>query len=292
MRALPAFFTLLLALTVAAPASAGVGSSGPRAAGSEAEVLRVCTTGDYPPLTSYDPATGAFTGLAPTVLENFGRSHNYSVEFVRTTWEDLEVALANASNCLLAAGGIIDRPARVANFGVSVPILENRKVPVFSKENEGMFLKFSDFDRASVTLLENLGTDEVFAETLRSQGLLQKPSVKTVASSEEAYACIVQYPKLPLVMFADVIEVDFWAARDAALSTAGEAIELPDKVGSQGYQVYLANNSTAGMTALFELNRFLTGARAMGLFDAWEHAARDAVYEVPHAACPLQFSLV
>ena len=90
--------------------------------------VKVCTSGDYPPLTHFSKESG-FEGLAPEVLRHFAASHNYTVDFVLTPWADLTTFLK--TRCLLAAGGITWTRDRAEEFLVSVPLEADRKVPIF-----------------------------------------------------------------------------------------------------------------------------------------------------------------
>jgi len=138
-----------------------------RGADGGGRALRVCTTGDYPPLTSYDPSTEEFSGLAPSILRQFGSMYNYSITFVLTTWDAMHADLTNGTRCDLAAGGI-DTEDRRSRFGVSVPVLTYKKVPLFSKENEAVFQTLDDINRTGVTILECEGSaNEVFVRELR-----------------------------------------------------------------------------------------------------------------------------
>jgi len=262
-------------------------SSGPK-------VVKVCTTGDYPPLTSYNPITKEYSGLAPTVLKHFGPVYNYKIEFVRTTWATLNEDLESGSKCALAAGGITETRDRSAQFGVSIPLLTNKKVPIFSKENEGLFKSFTDIDQAGVTVLENEGgTNEAFMKALRAKGMLSKPNVHVLSSSEATLACLAKYPKLPLVMFTDAIETQFRTAMPGTvLSDAGVSFVMPPDLNPVSYKVYLAAKSNEGTTLLKDLDRFLRGARATGLFEAWRREAFADKYIIPVANCSLELTLV
>jgi len=279
--------------------AASVSSSAPNASmdASSVEVVRsrvvkVCTTGDYPPLTSYDPIT-KYTGLAPTVLRQFGRAYNYSIEFVHTTWSTLEDDLEGGSKCIMAAGGISETQRRSARFGVSVPLLSNAKVPIFSKVNEALFKSLADVDQAGVTVLENKGgTNEAFAEALRAKGMLSEAKVHIVPDNGETWACMARYPKLPLVFFTDTIEAEFRAStKPTVYSDAGLSFAMPVDVDFSNHKVFLTSTSADGMALLSDVNHFLMGARGSGLFEAWRREAFSAKYSLV-AECPWEMNLV
>lgn len=257
-------------------------------------VLKVCTTGDYPPFSSYDPETGQYTGLAPTIMRNFAAAISYSVEFVRTTWVDLSVDLDSGTTCLIAADGITLTPDREALFAVSSPLLTDKKVAVFSKANEHIFTNLETIDQPNVSVVENEGgTNVEFVDLLREHGLLQSPRIEILSSTAEVYACLEQYPKLELVMFTDSLEVQYRTSqRDTVLSARGADIEIPACLNPETSKVFLAHNSTEGHVVIAELDRFLTGARATGVFEAWRRVAFNTTYRAPAANCSLDVGFV
>jgi len=265
-----------------------------RGADGGGRALRVCTTGDYPPLTSYDPSTEEFSGLAPSILRQFGSMYNYSITFVLTTWDAMHADLTNGTRCDLAAGGI-DTEDRRSRFGVSVPVLTYKKVPLFSKENEAVFQTLDDINRTGVTILECEGSaNEVFVRELQRQGILSAPALEVLPSSKEVFACLEQYPKLPFVRFLDSTEMEYRTSlEDSGLSSAGADIELPERLNPKIFDVYLADKSTeAGRQVLGDLDRFLMGARATGLFEGWRRVAWETRYQGRNVTCPLSFTLV
>merc|ERR1719507_156072 len=122
---------------------------------------------------------------------------------------------------------------------------------------------------------------------------MKEAGLEILPSTQEVFACLAKYPKLPVVMFSDVIEAEFRTASESSvLSSAGAKFDMPAEIDPESVMVYLANNSTEGMELLSELNRFLRGARATGLFEAWRREAYAAKYEMVAASCSLELNLV
>jgi len=65
-------------------------------------ILRVCTTGDYPPLTKY--RDGRYYGVAIKQARTLARHLDLSIDFIKTTWTQLNSDLAK-NKCDIAMGG-------------------------------------------------------------------------------------------------------------------------------------------------------------------------------------------
>jgi len=75
------------------------------------KTLTVGTTGDYEPVTWFDPATGDYVGEDIDLVRAFAAAEGYRVTFVRTTWAMLIDDLL-AGKFEMAAGGISKTAAR------------------------------------------------------------------------------------------------------------------------------------------------------------------------------------
>ena len=117
---------------------AGLGTAlGPRG-GADAErlgnpapglgrVLRVGTSGDYPPFSEWDPAAGVYRGFDIAVAERFGADAGYGVEWVPFRWPALTRALAG-DRFDVAMGGVTVRPERTALGRFTVAVAETGAV--------------------------------------------------------------------------------------------------------------------------------------------------------------------
>jgi len=275
----PGATTIPAAPTLTPRYGAPAGAGGPR-------VLRVCTTGDDPPLTVYDSETKEFSGLTPTVLRQFARSVGSELEMLLTSGDMLAETLANESECILAGGGIAATAEWTDQFDASIPVLSLKRVPVFSRHNEERFKTFDSFGEAGVVVFESAasGRDASYGAELKEHGSLSDAKVEVLSTIGEVLACLKEYPKLPLVYFADNFNGETWAAACADLSHKGADVAPP--LDDTANVVFLASRSEEGQGVMKALNRFLLGARATGLLEAWRREAFQPCPGTRGARCP------
>jgi len=132
-------------------------------AASDESTVRVGTAGDYRPLTWYDPATGAFSGLAIDMVEAFAEDQGLTIEFVQTSWPTLMEDLL-AGDFDMAVGGISWTQQRADQALTSVPVRSSGKVALVRCGEEDRYDSLQAIDRRDVTVVENRGgTNERFA---------------------------------------------------------------------------------------------------------------------------------
>lgn len=119
--------TLVAASLCAAPANAG----GPLQ-------LRICTTGDYKPLTYLDPATGRYSGIDIDMAADLASHLGREPTFVATSWQTLMADVA-ADKCDIAMGGISVTAERAAVADFTDAYLSNGKTPLVAAVNAGRF---------------------------------------------------------------------------------------------------------------------------------------------------------
>jgi cyclohexadienyl dehydratase len=147
---------------------AAIGVSGsvapPATAGGDPAVLKICTTGDYPPLTYRDPATGQYSGVDIDMASDLAAHLGRPPMFVATTWPTLIAELTSPGMCDIAVGGITDTPERRRVADVTTPYLSSGKTPVVTAANAGRYSSIDDIDQPGVRVIENSGgTNEQFA---------------------------------------------------------------------------------------------------------------------------------
>jgi cyclohexadienyl dehydratase len=151
-----------LALTVAVAVSGAVAPTA--GAGGDPPALRICTTGDYPPLTYRDPATGQYSGVDIDMATDLAAHLGRTPVFVATTWPTLLADLTSPGRCDIAVGGITDTPDRRRVGDFTRPYLSSGKTPVVAAANAGRFSSIEDIDQPGVRVIENNGgTNEQFA---------------------------------------------------------------------------------------------------------------------------------
>jgi cyclohexadienyl dehydratase len=151
-----------LALVAAIAMSGSVAP--PAAAGGDPQALKVCTTGDYPPLTYRDPATGQYSGVDIDMANDLAAHLGRQPVFVATTWPTLMADLTAAGTCDIAVGGVTDTPDRRRAADVTLPYLASGKIPIVAAANADRFSSIEDIDQPGVRVIENSGgTNEQFA---------------------------------------------------------------------------------------------------------------------------------
>jgi cyclohexadienyl dehydratase len=127
--------------------------------------LRICTTGDYEPLTYRDPATGQYTGIDIDLAKDLAAHLGRSPAFVPTTWATLSKDIGTPGKCDIAMGGISPTPAREQVADFTPPYLANGKTPLTSAVNADRFQTVAQINQHGVRVIENAGgTNEQFAK--------------------------------------------------------------------------------------------------------------------------------
>ncbi len=157
------------ATTAAAEPQSGAALAHIRAAG----VLRVGTTGDYPPFSFRDPVTGDLQGSDIDMAADLARRLQVRLELVPTTWRTL-LADQSADRFDLAMGGISESAERRAQGFFSVPYLQDGKTPIVRCADATRYQTLAQIDQAGVRVIVNPGgTNERFVRAHLGQASLQ-----------------------------------------------------------------------------------------------------------------------
>jgi cyclohexadienyl dehydratase len=141
--------------------------------------LRVCTTGDYPPLTEF--RYDRYLGIDIVNAKKIARHLNVNIKFIRTTWANLEKDLSSGA-CDLAVGGISLTPERQKRFLTTVPLYTFGKVPLVRCIDKSRYETISQINRSSVRVVENAGGgNEQFAKTYIKSAQLMIVPTKRIA---------------------------------------------------------------------------------------------------------------
>lgn len=159
----------LLAGVLLAAAVTGFGSlSSPAEAGKledvqAAGVLRVGTTGDYKPMSYLNKETGKYEGFDTAVCELLGEALGVKVEYVPTTWPNLQKDTL-AGKFDIAMCGITRTFAREKILNMSHGYLLFGKTILCRKEDAKKFKSEADLNNPKVRVMTNPGgTNEKFA---------------------------------------------------------------------------------------------------------------------------------
>jgi chorismate mutase-like protein len=149
---------LLLAFSVLTVAGPVIGEQ----ARDTVRVLRVGSTGDYPPFSYRNPATGEWSGADIDMARSLGRALGRPVEFVPTSWRSL-VADQVAGRFDIAMGGISVTPERALQVSFTAPYLTDGKAPLVRCTDVVRYAELADIDQPAVRVVVNPGgTNEQF----------------------------------------------------------------------------------------------------------------------------------
>ncbi|MFI9028458.1 transporter substrate-binding domain-containing protein [Streptomyces sp. NPDC053560] len=125
--------------------------------------LRVCTTGDYRPFTSYDRKTEKYSGIDIDMARDLAKSLDAKAKFVPTTWASL-VADLDGGRCDIAVGGVSITLPRARKLAFSEPTRTDGKTPIVRCEDKKKYRTLKDIDEPETTVVVNPGgTNEEFA---------------------------------------------------------------------------------------------------------------------------------
>lgn len=223
--------------------------------------LRICTTGDYKPLTYRDPTTGHYTGIDIDMAADLAGYLGREPLFVPTSWPTLMADVTTPGKCDIAMGGISVTPDREEHADFTVPYLTNGKVPLVSAANADRFVSVEAIDQPGVRVIENSGgTNERFAkQNLPNAALTIWPDNTTIFDQLIIGAADV--------MITDAIEARYQATQHPELVAVN-----PEQPFTADRKAYLLPR---GSTLTEQVNAWLRQALADGTFagfyDQWIH---------------------
>ena len=118
-------------------------------------VLRVGTTGDYPPFTRRD-AAGGYSGFDIDLANDLGRALGVRVDYVATSWPTLARDF-EAGRFDVAMGGISVTLERAKIGFFTDPYLREGKTPIARCADKDKYAPLEQIDRPEVTVLVNPG---------------------------------------------------------------------------------------------------------------------------------------
>lgn len=217
-------------------------------------VLRVGTTGDYPPFSHWDGA--AFSGIDIDLAGQLAQSLGVRVQFVHTSWPSLMDDLAT-DRFDIAMSGISRTPAREKVAFFSAPYHHGGKAPITRCTDVAHLDTLGEIDVADVRVIVNPGgTNEKFAREKLAHAQIVLFNDNTAIFDEIAAGRAD-------VMITDAIEVAYQAARNPALCAAmkGKTLTVAEKAflmpQDRGLRIYvdfwLSQANTEGtLKAAFE----------------------------------------
>ncbi|MBN9733671.1 ABC transporter substrate-binding protein [Pseudonocardia sp. P1] len=147
---------------------------------AESGELRVCSTGDYRPLTHL-AADGTWSGIDVDMARDLAAELGARTTMVETTWSGLLDDVV-AGKCDIAVGGVSITPDRAERAAFTIPYLRDGKTPIVRCPDAERFRTVADIDRPGVRAVVNPGgTNERFArENLRNATIVPHPDNNTI----------------------------------------------------------------------------------------------------------------
>lgn len=207
------------------------------------KILRVGTTGDYPPLTYYDAKTGKFSGIDIDKALDLGKYLGRKIQFVLTSWSTLSADLME-NKFDIAIGGISDSPERRRKFLLTRPVLTDGKIPLVRCDEIERYATLDKINQSQVRVIENSGgTNEQFAEKF-----LPEAELIIVKKNAAAFDYLLENR-------ADVMITDRIEALYKQKTMPGLCAVHPERLLATFHKVYLLSKSQIQL--LEPINRWI-----------------------------------
>lgn len=165
-----------------------------------AGIIRIGTTGDYPPFSQLDTATNQFSGIDIELAHLLAKSLGVRAEFVQTSWPTLLQDLRD-DRFDIAMSGISRKLFRQRVGFFSYPYHSGGKTPIIRCADRARFNSVSTIDEPGVRIIVNPGgTNQRFAEAT-----IKSASISIHADNTTIFEQLLQ--NKADVMFTDDIEV-------------------------------------------------------------------------------------
>lgn len=214
--------------------------------------LRVCSTGDYRPLTHL--AGGRWSGIDVDMAHDLAAELGARVTMVDTTWSTLLDDVV-AGRCEIAVGGVSVTADRAERATFSVRYLRDGKTPIVRCPDVARYATLEQIDRPGVRAVVNPGgTNERFArEHLRRATIIPHPDNNTIFDA-------VADGRADL-MVTDAIEARWQAAQRPGVLCAVH----PEAPFTESEKAYLMPPGDPAFTE--RVNNWLRAARNDGTWD-------------------------
>lgn len=172
---------LLVAALLAAIATPALADGSRLESILDRHLLRVGTTGDYPPFTALDRETGEYSGFDIDMARALAKALGVSIAFVPTTWGGLAKGLADG-DFDIAMGGVSVTLERQKIGFFSAPYIRDGKTPIARCADEPKYETLAEIDRPGVTVITNPGgTNERFDRArLHAADIVVYPDNRTI----------------------------------------------------------------------------------------------------------------
>ena len=240
---------------VAALVSASCGSPASTILGDLGQItknglMRICSTGDYPPFTYRDPQ-GQWSGMDIDLAHNLVQRLNVKLDLVQTTWASMMSDLD--AKCDVAMGGISITLDRARQALYSNPYLRDGKAAVVRCTDRSKYHTLAAIDQPGVRIVVNPGgtnADFVKARIHRATKV-EYPDNNTIFTQLTGGHADV--------MITDASEIRWQIKQNPQL--CGESLDTPFTFEQKAYLV-----RQSGTTLLSWLNEWLNIANNDGTF--------------------------
>lgn len=191
-----------------------------------AGTVRVCSTGDYQPLTYRDPQ-GQWSGMDIDLAADLAHRLGVKLQLVPTTWSAMVSDLD--SKCDLAMGGITITLDRAEKALYSAPYLRDGKAAIVRCADVSKYRSLADIDRAGVRVIVNPdGTNAEF-----DKANLHTAAVVSYADNNTIFDQIVAGKAD--AMITDATEIRWQTGRHASL--CGVDVDHPFNFAQKAYLI-------------------------------------------------------
>ncbi|MFI9082280.1 transporter substrate-binding domain-containing protein [Streptomyces sioyaensis] len=215
--------------------------------------LKVCTTGDYKPLTYRDKESGKYSGFDIDMAKSLSRNMGRKTQFVQTSWPTMMQDLLTPGKCDITMGGVSATADRQAKADLTASYLVDGKAPVVRSGEESKYQTLDQIDRKDVRVIVNPGgTNEQFVkERLPHATVITWPDNVTIFDEITAGR-------------ADVMITDAVEGKYQAKTHPGLAVVNPDKPFTKVEKVYMLPKGSPLTT---QVNSWLAEVKKDGTFD-------------------------
>lgn len=129
----------------------------------ESGELKVCTTGDYPPYSKLDPATGKYSGIDIALVEDLAKRLEVKPVYKITTWSAFTKDFL--AGCDIGAGGVTISLTRAKVAFFPQAHVQDGKTPITLCENVGKYDTVAKINQPGVRSISPKGaSNQEFAE--------------------------------------------------------------------------------------------------------------------------------
>lgn len=175
----------------------------------ERDTIYIGTTGDYRPLTFYEPSTDEYWGFAIDLSREIAERIGVNLVFVETSWPTLTLdVLAEPQKFDFAIGGITITDTRKETMDMSDGYLGNGKTILCRASEAERYKSLTEIDKPEVRVMVNPGgLNEMFArENLTQAQIIVHPrneEIPTLIAEGEADIMITEITEAPYYVKTD-----------------------------------------------------------------------------------------